>query len=163
MSLIFNEEMIDTLSNPCLSSSSTEKANWIATFRRMNKVSPTTLETQTTINGMRNTSSTRISYPQRMFIPPLAQWTQQHLVPDKLPLHLTVLSLSRAHFPINECGVLNLQIKWDLISMVDIHFLWLMEQCLCIEKSFFYLLSLWFLLSVFAFNLLFFLLFWWFQ
>ena len=146
MSLIFNEEMIDTLSSPCLSSSSTEKANWIATFRRMNKVSPTTLETQTTINGMRNTSSTRISYPQRMFIPLLTQWTQQHLVPDKLPLHLMILSLLKAHFPI----------KWDLISMVDIHFLWLMEQCLCIEKSFFYLLSLWFLLSVFAFNLLFF-------
>jgi len=131
------KRMIDTLCSPCLSSSSTEKANRVATFRQMNKVSLTTLVTQTTINGLRNTSSTTINYPQCMFIPPLTQWTQQHLVPNKLPMHLTVLSLSRAHFPINECGVLNLQIRWDLIPVVDIHFLWSMEQCLCIEKCFF--------------------------
>ena len=86
--------------------------------------SPTTLEAPTTKTRLKNISSTRINYPHHMFKPHLTHWTPQHLVHDQPPLYLTISSWLRTHLPINECGVLELQIRWDLIPMIDIHALY---------------------------------------
>jgi hypothetical protein len=101
------------------------REDWLSRHLHVNnRGSPTTLEAPTTTTRLRNISSTRINYPHHMFIPHLTHWTQQHLIIDQPPLYLTISSWLRTHLPINECGVLELQIRWDLIPMIDIHSLY---------------------------------------
>jgi hypothetical protein len=55
-----------------------------------------------------------------MFVPHWTWWTWQYLI--LLSSSALVDSRwSRANFPINECGVSDLQIKYGLFSMVDLH------------------------------------------
>jgi hypothetical protein len=145
--LFLMNTLSDTQSIPVLLSFLFEKVNQVVTFKRMNMASATISNASTNTTRPRNISFTRIWYPHHTFIPYLAQRTQQHLVTDQLPLHLIVSSWSRAHLPINECGVLDLQIKQDFIPMLDIHPLYKVYSLFGLNNLLFAMITSWKMLS----------------